>query len=103
MEAGDGARARHEGFGVFGVDAALDGVAGEHHVALLDRQLLAGGDLQLLGHQVDAGDHFGDRMLHLDAGVHFNEIELAVLDDDASTQIGMATPPPVSREPSDLG
>ncbi|KAG1247821.1 hypothetical protein G6F65_019957 [Rhizopus arrhizus] len=79
MEAGDGARARRDGFGVFGVDAALDGVAGEHHVALLDRQLLAGGDLQLLGHQVDAGDHFGDRMLHLDAGVHFDEVEAAVL------------------------
>ena len=54
-------------------------MAGQHHVALLDRQLLAGGDLQLLGHQVDAGDHFGNRMFHLDAGVHFDEVEAAVL------------------------
>jgi ABC-type phosphate/phosphonate transport system ATPase subunit len=29
-------------------------------------------------HQIDAGDHLGDRMLHLQAGVHFDEVELAV-------------------------
>ena len=33
----------------------------------------------LLVDEVDAGDHFGDRMLDLDAGVHFDEIERAVL------------------------
>ena len=40
---------------------------------------LAGGDAQLRLHQVDAGDGLGDRMLHLDAGVHLDEVELAVL------------------------
>jgi hypothetical protein len=28
--------------------------------------------------QVAAGDHFGDRMLHLDAGIDFDEIEIAL-------------------------
>ena len=68
----------HEGVGVFGVDAALDGVAAQHDIALADRQLVAGGDHQLFLHQIDAGDQFGDRMFHLDAGVHFDEVEAAV-------------------------
>src|SRR5690606_38524255 len=79
MEVLDQAGAGEEGFRVLGVDAALDGVAVEHHVLLADAQLVAGGDAQLLGHQVDAGDHLGDRMLHLDAGVHLDEVEAAVL------------------------
>ena len=68
--------------GVFGVDAALDGRAAVDDVFLLPRQRLAGGDANLPLDQVDAGDHFGDRMLDLDAGVDFDEVELAVLVDD---------------------
>ena len=37
------------------------------------------GDQQLLAHQVDAGDQFGHRMLDLDARVHLDEVEAAVL------------------------
>jgi hypothetical protein len=40
---------------------------------------LAGGDQDLLLDDVDAGDHLGDRVLHLHAGVHLDEVELAVL------------------------
>ena len=40
---------------------------------------LAGGDADLLAHQVDAGDHLGHRMLDLQARVHLDEVELAVL------------------------
>ena len=29
--------------------------------------------------EIDAGDHFGDGMLHLDAGIHLDEVEAAVL------------------------
>ena len=29
-------------------------------------------------HQVHVGDHFGDRVLHLDARIHLDEVELAV-------------------------
>ena len=39
----------------------------------------AGRDADLLEDQVDVGDHLGHRMLDLDARVHLDEIELAVL------------------------
>jgi hypothetical protein len=39
---------------------------------------LAGRDAQLRLHQVDAGDGFGHRVLHLDARVHLDEVELPV-------------------------
>ena len=44
-----------------------------------ERQRLAGGDADLLAHEVDAGDQLGDRVLDLEAGVHLDEVELAVL------------------------
>ena len=50
-----------------------------HDVALAEAQLLAGGDADLLLHDVDAGDHLGDRVLDLDARVHLDEEELVVL------------------------
>src|SRR5690606_6546204 len=37
------------------------------------------GDRQLRLHDVDAGDHLGDRVLDLYARVHLDEVELAVL------------------------
>ncbi len=45
----------------------------------LKREVVAGGDADLLEDQVDVGDHLGHRMLDLDARVHLDEIELAVL------------------------
>ena len=79
VEIGDLARRRREGARVLGVDAAFDGVALEMHVGLRERQAEAGGDADLLGDQVDAGDRLGHRMLDLQAGVHLDEVELAVL------------------------
>src|SRR5690606_16542316 len=51
----------------------------EHDVLLPQRQLVAGGDAELLADQVHPGDHLGDRVLDLDAGVHLDEVEAAVL------------------------
>ena len=79
MPGGDAPGRGHEVVGVFGVDAAFDGMAPELDVLLLEAELFAGGDAYLLLHDVDAGDHFGDRMFDLHAGVHFDEEELAVL------------------------
>ena len=62
--------------GILGVDAGLDGVPGHRDVVLRDRQLLACRDAHLLFDQVDAGDHFGDRVFDLQAGVHLHEEEL---------------------------
>src|SRR5439155_4003814 len=36
----------------------------------------------LLAHQVDAGHGLGDRMLDLQAGIHLDEVELAVLEQE---------------------
>ena len=77
---GDLARAGPEVVGgILGVDAALDRVAAELDLLLRQRQLPAGGDADLLLHQVDARDHLGHRVLDLDARVHLHEVERAVL------------------------
>ena len=62
--------------GILGVDAGFDGMPGHRDVVLRDRQLLARGDAHLQFDEVDAGDHFGDRMLDLQTGVHLHEEEL---------------------------
>ena len=75
MRPGDGTNV----YGILGVDPAFDRVAAPHDVALPEAQLLAGGDADLLLHDVDAGDHLGHRVLDLDARVHLDEEELVVL------------------------
>ena len=79
FEALHGAGARHERVRILGVDAALDRVAGELDVFLAQREFFAGRDQQLLAHEIDAGDQLGHRMLDLDARVHLDEVEAAVL------------------------
>ena len=41
-------------------------------------QAFSSSDPDLPSHQVDAGHHFGDRMLDLEACVHLEKIEMAV-------------------------
>ena len=79
MIRGDSPGRGHERLGILGVDSAFDGVAAAHDVALPKSELLAGCNAQLLLHEVDARDQLSDRMLHLDARVHLDEEELAVL------------------------
>src|SRR5918999_1693848 len=61
---------------VLGRDPELDGVAAEGHVLLAQREPLAGRQPNLLGDQVDAGQHLGHRMLHLDPAVDLDEVEV---------------------------
>ena len=75
---GDAARRGCEFVGVFGVDAALERMAAHGDVALAERQLLTGGHHDLRAHDVNARDPLCQRMFHLHAGVHLDEIELAV-------------------------
>ncbi len=63
---------------ILGVDAHLDRVAAEAHVGLRVAELLAGGDADLLAHQIDPRHHLGHRVLHLQARVHLEEVELAL-------------------------
>ncbi len=75
----DAARAREEtGRRILGVHAALDRVTAAGDVGLRVPELLACGDSDLLAHQVDPGDELGDRVLHLQTGVHLQEVEVAV-------------------------
>ena len=76
-------RSRGAGLGgrVFGVKAHLDGMAIEFDLILGQRQWPAFGDHQLPGYQILTGDQFGDRVFHLQAGVHFQEVEVAVFVD----------------------
>jgi len=53
----------------------LDRMPGEGDVVLLQSKRLAAGDAQLQFDQIEPGDRFGDGMLHLQACVHFHEIE----------------------------
>ena len=69
-------RARRRGeflVGGLGVDPALDRPAAQLDLVLGDRELLAGGDEDLLADDVDPGDHLGHAVLDLDAGVHLEE------------------------------
>ena len=66
---------------VFGVDAAFHGPTAPRNLSLGERQRLAGCDANHLFHQVDARDAFRDRVLHLQPGVHFEEIKTLVLAD----------------------
>ena len=64
---------------MLGVDAALDGVAGNCDRLSDDiGELFARGDAELRFDEVDACNHFGYAMFHLDAGVHLDEVDLAV-------------------------
>ena len=46
------------------------------------RQRRARRNADLLQHEVDTGDRLGHRMLHLQTGIHFDEVELAVLEQE---------------------
>ena len=68
---------------VFGCDACLQGMTGQHHVFLggLAGRVgngLAFGNQDLRLDDVDAGDFFGHGMFDLHAWVHFDEIEFAI-------------------------
>ena len=93
VEAGDAPGRRHERLGILRVDAALDRVAAHFHRPRQNlRQGLALGDADLALHDVDAGDELGDRMLHLHARVHLDEVELAGLVHQELHRSGVGVP-----------
>ena len=72
---------------ILGCDTALNGITVHMQVGLLckpDLRMREGrslGDQDLRTHHVDSRDDFGDRVLHLDAGVHFNKVVVSVFVD----------------------
>ena len=70
--------------GVLSGDTGLDGVAVGLDLVLGEAELLegvAGGDLELGLHDIDAGDLLGDGVLDLDSGVHLHEVVATLLVD----------------------
>ena len=65
--------------GIFSIDTAFDGMTPDNNVFLTQFQRLARGDPDLLFDQVNAGNSFGNRMLHLNTGVHFHEVKFIVI------------------------
>src|SRR5471032_3358584 len=76
---GDLAEARQEVvFRVFGVDPELQRETAMLDVFLFHRKRQAGRDADLLTHNVDAGDFFGDGVFHLHPSVHLHAVHLAL-------------------------
>src|SRR5262249_42592518 len=72
-------RRRCRAEGTLRVDAAFDRVTVHGDRGLRVRELFAARDADLLAHDIDAGGHLRHRMLDLDARVHLDEGEHAVL------------------------
>ena len=76
----DDTRAGHEvHFRIFRTDAAFDGVSPLLDVLLSQLQYLSVGYLNLFFYQIYADYFFCDGMFHLQAGVHFQKVIIAVL------------------------
>src|SRR4029077_7471741 len=79
MVGSDLPRRGRETEGILGVDSALDGVAANLDVLLPHRELLSGGDADLLLNDIDSRDHLRYGMLDLNARIHLDEVELPFL------------------------
>ena len=64
-------------FRILCIDAAFDGVSMPFNIRLTEGEPLAHRNSDLLAHEVNAGDEFGDGMLDLQARVHLKKVELA--------------------------
>ena len=72
--------------GVLAVDPKLDRMAANDRIVGADH--LASSDAELLSHEIDAGDLFADRVLHLESGVDLEEGDHAVFADEELARSG---------------
>ncbi len=79
MPGSDAPGGGREFIGMLGIDAAFDGVTSELNIALAEGQFFARCDEDLLTHDVNAGNHLGNGMFNLHAGVHFDKEKFAIL------------------------
>lgn len=71
-------RARGEIFvWVLGGDSGFDGVTLEFYSGLIEGEFFAIGDTDLPLNEIESTDLLGNRVFHLDPGVHFEEEEFA--------------------------
>ena len=52
------------------------------HIFLLKSKPLATGDPNLFLHDINSGDQFGNGVLYLNSGVHFNKVELIIFEQE---------------------
>ncbi|MPL84613.1 hypothetical protein SDC9_30578 [bioreactor metagenome] len=79
---GDAAGAGGEVRQPLGVDPHFDRGAADLQVFLAEFHRLTGRDADLFAHQIDAEDRLGHRVFHLQPGVHLDEVEFAVLEQE---------------------
>ena len=60
----------------------------ELHLLLRQRQRFAGGNADHQFDEIEAGDAFGDGVFHLEAGIHFKEVEAAISPGDELHRAG---------------
>ncbi len=85
----DGAGARQEaGSWILRVHATLDGVTAPSDVRLAVAEGLTRSHAHLLSHQIDAGNELGDGMLHLQACVHLQEVEVPIFAEEELHRAG---------------
>src|SRR5207248_485263 len=75
-------RGQPAGERILGIDAALDRPATPGHVLLPKGERRALRDLELRADEIEARHHLGDRMLHLQARVHLEEVVVALAIDE---------------------
>ena len=78
------------GVGIFYIQACFDGMPRQFDFALLQWQWMTSGDAQLPLHQIKTGNHFCDRMLHLQARIHLQKVVVQVLIHDEFNRTGTA-------------
>src|SRR5262249_51234624 len=89
-----GAGAGEEAHRVLGVDPELQRVPVAADGLLANGERLPGGDPQLPADEIETGGELGDRMFHLETGVHLDEVEGAVGDQELHrTGVGVAEGP----------
>ena len=64
--------------GIFGIDPALDAVTLDSYIFLPITKRCAPRHADLFLHQIDAGDHLGDRMFDLNPGIHLDEVKTTI-------------------------
>ncbi len=76
-------RRQEAAIGIFRIQAVFNRPAGQRHIILGDGQLFTSRHADHLFNQIDTGDQLGHRVFHLQARVHFQEIEvLGAIDDE---------------------